>query len=100
MNTPLVIATVKGKEHEFWTDESYEEWAKTAPKHDVSRFKGLGKFKTPRFKKILENRENYLVRVNKLEAIDTARINLAFKGNQADDRKEWLNGVNYFASFE
>ena len=100
MSTPLVIATVKGKETEFWTDESYEAWAKTAPKHEASRFKGLGKFKTPRFKKILENRENYLVRINKLEAIDMAGMDLAFKGNKADARKEWLNDINYFTSFE
>jgi DNA gyrase/topoisomerase IV subunit B len=100
MNTPLVIATVKGVEHEFLTDESYEEWAKTAPRHDSSRFKGLGKFKTDRFSKILENRCKYLVRINKLENEDLSRINLAFKGNMADSRKEWLNGVNYFASID
>jgi DNA gyrase/topoisomerase IV subunit B len=100
MNTPLVIATVKGVEHEFLTDESYEEWAKTAPRHDSSRFKGLGKFKTDRFSKILENRCKYLVRINKLENEDLSRINLAFKGTMADSRKEWLNGVNYFASID
>jgi DNA topoisomerase II len=100
MNTPLVIATTKNKEQEFFTDESYEEWAKTAPKHDVSRFKGLGKFKTARFKKILENRENYLVRVCKLETDDIESINMAFKGNRADDRKNWLTDVNYFNNFE
>jgi DNA topoisomerase-2 len=100
MSTPLVIATTKGKEQEFWTDEEYEEWAKTAPKHEASRFKGLGKFKTPRFKKILENRENYFVRIGKLEAEDLSGINLAFKGSLADERKEWLNDVNYFSSFE
>jgi DNA topoisomerase-2 len=100
MATPLVIATVKGKETEFWTDEDYDEWSKTAPKHEATRFKGLGKFKTPRFKKILENRENYLVRIGKLEAVDFAGINLAFKGSMADDRKEWLNDVNYFNNFD
>lgn len=98
MATPLVIAEVKGKEYEFMTDEDYEEWSKTAPKHNVSRFKGLGKFKTPRFKKLLENRDRYLVRISKLEAKDVDAINLAFKGNRADDRKDWLNGVNYFSS--
>lgn len=100
MNTPLVIANVKGKETEFFSDEVYEEWAKTAPKHEASRYKGLGKFKTPRFKAILENREKYLVRLSKLEDVDTKSIDLAFKGSKADERKEWLADVNYFASFE
>jgi DNA gyrase/topoisomerase IV subunit B len=100
MNTPLVIATVKGKETEFFTDEDYDEWSKTAPKHEVSRFKGLGKFKTARFKKILENRENYLVRIGKLEAADIAGLDLAFKGTKADERKEWLSDVNYFSNFD
>ena len=99
MNTPLVVANIKGVERNFWTDEDYEEWAKTAPKHEASRFKGLGKFKTPRFKKILEDRENYLVRIGKLEDVDMKGISLAFKGSQADERKEWLNDVNYFSNF-
>ena len=100
MNTPLVVATLKGGvEKEFFTDEDYEEWAKTAPKHEASRFKGLGKFKVPRFKKILENREKYLVRIKKIEEADVKGIHLAFKGSQADERKEWLNHVNYFAEF-
>ena len=100
MNTPLVIANVKGKETEFLTDEDYEEWSKTASKHEVSRFKGLGKFKTSRFKKILENRDNYLIRIGKLEAVDMAGLDLAFKGTKADERKEWLSDVNYFSSFD
>lgn len=100
MATPLVIAATKDGEKEFMTDESYEEWAKTAPKHVASRFKGLGKFKTPRFKKLLENRDKYLVRISKLETADLDAINLAFKGNRADDRKVWLNHVNYFNNFD
>jgi DNA gyrase/topoisomerase IV subunit B len=82
------------------TDEAYEEWSKTAPNHKASRFKGLGKFKTARFKKIIENRANYLMKITKIEDTDKDRITLAFKGNRADDRKDWLNGVNYFSSFE
>jgi hypothetical protein len=40
------------------------------------------------------------VRIGKLEAEDLSGINLAFKGSLADERKEWLNDVNYFSSFE
>lgn len=96
MNTPLVVATVKGVEHEFMTDADYENWAKTAPKHDSTRFKGLGKFKTPRFKKLLENRERYLVQITEVKKTDAAALQLAFSGSMADDRKVWLEAVNYF----
>ena len=100
MKTPLVIAKVKGVEYEFWTDEEYTEWAKTAPKHDVSRFKGLGKFKADRFKKILENREKYLVKIENLEKLDFESIDLAFSGSRADDRKDWLSEMNYFQNID
>jgi DNA topoisomerase-2 len=100
MNTPLVIATMGAKELEFFDDDEYERWAKTGPKHVASRFKGLGKFKTPRFKKILENRDKYLVRIEPLEVNDVASISLAFKGSMADERKEWLSDINYFNNFE
>lgn len=100
MTTPLVIANVKGKDVEFLTDDAYNEWAKTAPKHEVSRFKGLGTFTINRFKKIVENRENYLVRIGKLEKADFSGMDLAFKGSQADERKLWLDGVNYFSVVE
>lgn len=100
INTPVVIATVKGVEQEFFTDEEYEKWAKTAPKHEASRYKGLGKFKTDRFKKLLQDREKYLVKISTLEATDSESLNLAFSGSRADDRKEWLTNINYFHTFE
>ena len=98
MKTPLVIVE-QGKNKppiEFFTDEDYETWAKTAPKHNPSLFKGLGKFKTPQFKQLLEKREGYLTRISKLEATDLTAIQLAFKGDKADERKVWLKDVNYF----
>ena len=100
MNTPLAISNIKGKEQEFLTDEDYNTWALTAPKHDVSRYKGLGTFTTKRFKMFIDNRDRYLVRVSKLEVTDLAKIELAFKGTLADERKEWLNDVNYFKNHD
>lgn len=100
MNSPLVIATTKGKDQkqfEFSTDHDYEEWAKTAPKHDAERFKGLGTFETPQMKKVLEARSRYLSRVEKLEDADMKGLKLAFSGSQADERKIWLEHINYFA---
>lgn len=99
--TPLVIATLKkGEMIEFMTDEAYEEWAKSAPKHSARRYKGLGTFTTPVFKRVIENREKYLVRFSELEAKDAESLSLAFDGARADDRKEWLNGINYFDNFD
>lgn len=100
MGTPLVIANVKGKDFDFMTDHDYNEWAKTAPKHEAARFKGLGTFTTKRFIKIMEKRESYLIKIGKLEEVDMEHINLAFKGSLADDRKEWLADVNYFSDFD
>lgn len=100
MKTPLVIAKVKNgkdvKKFDFFSDEDYEAWAKTAPKHDAERYKGLGTFETPDFKALMENRSNYLTRISTLKPSDLDSIQLAFKGNKADERKVWLEEVNYF----
>lgn len=100
MNTPLVIATAKDKaktEHEFFTDHEYEEWAKKAPSHTIKRYKGLGKFQADVFKRIINTREKYLVKYSKFTDVSEEALSLAFSGSRADDRKEWLAGVNYFA---
>lgn len=94
--TPLVIATYKKESKEFLTDDSYKEWAKTAPKHIARRYKGLGTFTTPVFKKVIENRECYLVKFSEFDMKDEEALNLAFSGDRADDRKVWLQGDNYF----
>jgi len=97
MNTPLYIVTTgKGEVHEFFTDEDFEAWALTAPKHKADRFKGLGGFDTDTFGRFLENRDKYLTRITELEAADMAKFELAFSNTKADARKEWLDGVNYF----
>jgi DNA topoisomerase-2 len=97
MNTPLYIATTsKGDIYEFYTDEEYEAWAKSAPKHKADRYKGLGGFDTETFERLLENRENYLVQVTELEAADAAKLELAFSETEADARKIWLQDIRYF----
>lgn len=97
MNTPLFIATTsKGEIHEFFTEEDYEKWSATAPKHKADYFKGLGGFDTETFERFISNREKYLTQVTELEAQDLAKFELAFSGKEADSRKEWLQGVKYF----
>lgn len=97
MNTPLYIAkTSKGDVFEFFTEEEYQTWAKTAPKHKADYYKGLGGFDTETFERFLQNREKYLVQITELEAQDLAKFELAFSNTEADSRKAWLEGVTYF----
>lgn len=97
MNTPLYIATTnKGEIHEFFTEEDYDTWARTAPKHKADYYKGLGGFNTDTFERFLQNREKYLTQVTALEAEDLAKFELAFSGTEADARKEWLKDIRYF----
>lgn len=101
LNTPLVIAELKNKEElNFMTDEDYEEWVKKGIKHEARRFKGLGSYTIPRFKKIIEQREKFLIRLSAIEQPDTDGLALAFKGDMADERKDWLSGVSYFDKFD
>lgn len=101
MNTPLYIAkTGKGDIHEFFTDEEYKEWAKTAPKHKADYYKGLGGFDTETFERFLQNREKYLVQITALEAQDIAKFELAFSNTFQDERKEWLDGITYFTDLD
>lgn len=97
MNTPLYIATTsKGEVHEFFTEDEYQAWTATAPKHKADYYKGLGGFDTETFERFLQNRERYLTRITPLEAADLAKFELAFSNQEQDARKEWLQDVRYF----
>jgi len=100
MRTPLYIARTKNETFDFFTEDEYKEWAKTAPKHKADYYKGLGGFDTKTFSTLLQNREKYLVRISALEALDYDKLELAFSGDSADSRKEWLSQSNYFDSYE
>lgn len=101
LRTPLYIVTLPNKkELEFFTDEEYKTWAITGGKHKFEYFKGLGTFESSQFKKIVENREKYLVKISKLEKADVKQLALAFSNKEADARKEWLSSASYFHSYE
>lgn len=100
LNTPLYIATAGKKEYEFFTEEEYQEWVKQGIKHKAEYYKGLGTFETPQFKKILENREKYLVKIEPVNKEDKARLVLAFSKSEADNRKVWLENTNYFHEYD
>jgi DNA gyrase/topoisomerase IV subunit B len=81
-------------------DADYEAWSKKAPKHTFERFKGLGTFTSKEFGKVMSKRESYLTKVEKLEDKDFKAINLAFSGDEADARKEWLSEASYFHEYD
>ena len=95
--TPLYLVQAGKEELEFFTDDEYHEWCKKGIKHKFDYFKGLGTFESAQFKKIIDNREKYLVKVNALDEIDLEKLNLAFSGKQANARKDWLSEANYFS---
>lgn len=100
LQTPLYIVTVGKQELEFFTDESYRAWAEQGIKHKFEYFKGLGTFESSQFKKIIENREKYLVKISKLEADDLGKLELAFSSSKANQRKDWLADASYFHSYD
>lgn len=102
MNTPLfIVKIIKTKEElEFFTEEDYYEWAKTAPTHKADYYKGLGGFDTTVFEKFIQNREKYLTQITSLEANDLAKFELAFSDSEADARKVWLENITYFSVIE
>ncbi len=98
MNTPLYIATTGrgGEKFEFFTEEDYQAWAKTAPKHKADYYKGLGGFDTEVFEGFIQNRERYLTRFTRAEAEDLSKLDMAFSKTQQDARKDWLADIRYF----
>lgn len=86
LTTPVVEAKVGKVNHEFFTEEAYAEWAKTAPKHTYKYHKGLGGFSDmSRFVLRDEYKSAFI-----LEEGDAETIDMIFNGDRADDRKVWL----------
>lgn len=105
LRTPLYIVTVTGAKKgdeplEFFSDEDYKAWAQQGIKHKFEYFKGLGTFESSQFKKIIDNREKYLVKISALQNEDVEGLNLAFSNREADNRKEWLMSASYFHSYD
>jgi DNA topoisomerase-2 len=101
LNTPLYIVTLPNKEElEFFTDEDYKDWASKGIKHKFEYYKGLGGFESSQFKKIIDNREKYLVKISALANSDTEQLNLAFSNREANNRKDWLMSASYFHSYD
>lgn len=95
LRTPVVVVRVKGKTHlEFFTERDFLDWEETDGQklrgwtHEY--YKGLSQWETEEFAVFLENLDKYLFKVTMEDESDKDAIDLAFNGQRADDRKEWL----------
>ena len=95
LRTPVIVVTLKDKsELEFFTERDYRTWeAEDGAKlkgWGMKYYKGLSSWKTPQFANFLGNLDDYLFKVTMEDQTDEDAIDLAFNGQRADDRKEWL----------
>lgn len=90
MTTPLIIATYKGKEFEFFNKPEYDVWAQTHQGHKYKYYKGLGTFDSKHFEKFLSDEDRYMQRVLISNDDDTKSLDVAFDKSKSDERKEWL----------
>lgn len=89
LRTPVIIATHGKAKEEFFLKSDYEKWAKTAPKHNMKWYKGLGTWTTKDFNKFL-NDIKYHEQLEYVDQSDFDSVDLAFDRTKADERKEWL----------
>lgn len=95
LRTPVVKVVLKDKSTvEFFTEREFKEWADSdgaALKGWTHRyFKGLGTTKTAAFIPYMEDLDRYLFQITMEGDEDKDALDLAFNGERADDRKEWL----------
>lgn len=90
LNAPIIIATVKNVEHEFFTQHDYHVWAENNPNHKKKYFKGLGTFDSKYFYRFLREEDKYMKKIVILDSTDVDALNIAFDKSKANERKEWL----------
>lgn len=93
--TPLIKVFVKGKQHiQFFTEREFKVWEHAEGQKlkgwSHKYYKGLGTSSTKEFTEYLDNMEDYLFCIKLDDEVDKNAIDLAFNGERADDRKEWL----------
>lgn len=103
--TPLLKVVLKDKSVlEFFTEREFKAW-ETAEGQKLKGwthkyYKGLGTSTAAEFKNYFENMDNYLFKIEMEGKEDKDAIDLAFNGQRADDRKEWLeSGAANFEDF-
>lgn len=90
LRTPIVVATLKNKKYEFFSESEYTKWSKENPGHTHKYFKGLGSFKTQDFKVFMKDLERYMIQLRVDGPEDLEALDLVFNKSRADDRKLWL----------
>lgn len=94
METPVVVAKYGKTEEEFFSFESYKEWANNFNKrHTMDYYKGLGTHTSANFKKFIGNIERYLYVYN-INHTGKELLDVVFNKNRATDRKTWLDDVS------
>lgn len=95
LRTPVVKVQLKDKTTlEFFTEREFKDWSRTdgakAKGWSHRYFKGLGTTKTDAFIPYMQDLNKYLFQITMEGDEDKAALDLAFNGERADDRKEWL----------
>ncbi len=91
LKTPVMTATVGKKVIEFFTPDDYEAWLKDNQntKHSLKYYKGLGSWDTTNMDRFM-NDPKYIYTVDKMDAEDIEKLNMAFDPQRAAARKLWL----------
>lgn len=92
--TPL-IKVFRGKETiEFLSEKEFKEWEASQegkPKNwKMKYYKGLGTSTSKEFGEYLSSLDKYLYNVTIKDINDIKALELAFSGDKADERKDWL----------
>ena len=93
--TPIVKIEKGNQSKFFYKLDDYEKWKKTNQKGwFVTYYKGLGTIEPDEAKEFFKNINKHLIRFNYDRVEETKEIiDLVFRKNRADDRKNWL--LNY-----
>lgn len=93
LNTPIIRATLKNKELEFFSMEEFKEWDEKneTSKYQISYLKGLGSNDTKYFKNYMFQ-EKYMIPITLQDDDDLNSLKIAFDKSMSDERKKFIYG--------
>jgi len=90
--TPIVIAK-KGKDiKEYYDLNKYNLDKPKLVNHHCKYYKGLGTISSVEIKEMFKNLSKHLIKFNYINDRDNDRIDMLFKKERVNDRREWLLG--------
>lgn len=95
--TPIVKATRRGEEVQFFTVREYERWkhqTRDEKGWHTKYYKGLGTSTSTEAKQYFRNLAEHSLMFQYKGPEDEEAIDLAFNKKRADDRKVWINDVD------